>query len=133
MRSSYMFETLRSGKSYDSKTQSEITAHGDENTGDAETGIIEGSNKNSVGFYTELLDERIKVSLERLHAQISALSEMMDRLILSNLAKKATTASYRRNTHQNESPYNERSVSSRFPTVAPLTTAGYSPNINLLN
>ena len=65
-------------------------------------------------------------SLEALRARISTLTEMMDRLIQGNSAKEATTVSSRGTQHQYESPYSEVPGSSRFPTVAPVTTAGYS-------
>ena len=99
-----------------------MSARGDENT-EVETGIIEGSEENSMRFSPELVDERIKASLEPLHAQITAVTEMMDRLIQSNSGKEATTASSRGIRHQYESPYSEVPGSSRFPT-----TAGYSPD-----
>ena len=82
-----------------------MSAHGDENTGEAETGIIEGSKENVMRFSPELVDESIKASLEPLHAQITALTEMMDRLIQSNSAKETTTASSRGIPHRYESPY----------------------------
>ena len=63
----YMFRTLRSGNSHDSRTQLRMSAHGIENIGEAETGIIEGREENGLRFCPELVDERIKVSLERLH------------------------------------------------------------------
>ena len=105
-----------------------MSSHGDENTRGAETGIFEGSGENSIRFSPSLVDERIKAGLEPLHAQISALTEMMDRLIQSNSAKESTTASSRGFGHQYESAYSEGPGSSKFPTVAPLTTAGYSPD-----
>ena len=107
-----------------------MSALGDENTGEAETGIKEGSKENSNGFSPDLVDEKIEAILEPLHAQISALTEMMDRLIQSNSAKEATTASSRGTPHQYESLYNEGPGSSGFPTVAPRTTAGYSHDID---
>ena len=67
-------------------------------------GIIENSEKNSMRFSPELVDEKIKASLEPLHAQITALTEIMDRLMQSNLAKKATPASSRGIHHQYELP-----------------------------
>ena len=70
----------------------------------------------------------MKASLKPLHAQISALTELMDRLIQNNSAKESTTASSRGFGYQYESPYSEGPGSSKFPTVAPLTTAGYSPD-----
>ena len=128
MSFSYKFKTLRSGNSYDLRTQPKTSTHGDENTGEAETGVIEGSEENSIRFSPEIVDERIKVSLELLHAQISALTEMMDRLIQGNSTKEPTTASSLGFRHQYESPYSEGPGSSKLPTVALLTTAGYSPD-----
>ena len=87
MSFSYKFKTLRRGNSYDLGTKSKMSTHGDENTEEAETGIIEGSKENSVRFSPELVDERIKASLEPLHAQISALTEMMDHSIQSSLTE----------------------------------------------
>ena len=71
-----------------------MSAHGNENA-EVETGIIEDSEENSFRFSPELVDETIKVSLEPLHAQISALTEMMDRLIQSNSTTEPTTANSR--------------------------------------
>ena len=79
-----------------------MSAHGDESTREAKTGIIEGSEKNSMRFSPEIVDEKIKASLEPLHAQITALTEMMDRLIQSNTAKESTTAFSRGIRHQYE-------------------------------
>ena len=128
MSFSYRFNTLRSGNSYDMRTQPKISTHGDENTREAETGIIEGSEENSIRFSPKLVGEKIKASLEPLHAQISVLTQMMDRLIQSNSTKESTTASSRGFEHQYESPYSEGPGSSKLPTVAPLTTARYSPD-----
>ena len=81
MSFSSKIRTLRSGNLYDSRTEPEMSAHGSENTVEAETGIFEGSEENRVRFSPELVDERTKASLEPLHAQITALTEMTDRLI----------------------------------------------------
>ena len=124
---SYKFKTLKSGNSYNLGTQPEMSAHKGETT-EVKTRIIECSEKNSMTFSPELVDERIKASLELLHAQITALTEMMDHLIQSYSAKETTTASSRGSRHQYESPNSGTSGSSRFPTVAPLTTTGYSPD-----
>ena len=90
--------------------------------------MIEGSGENNIRFSSKLVDEKIKASLENLHAQIFALAETMDRLIQNNSAEESTTASCREFGHQYESPYSEGPGSSKFPSVAPLTTAGYSPD-----
>ena len=90
---SFKLKTLGSGNSYGSRTQPEISAHKDDTTGKIETGIIEGSEGNSIGFSPKLVDERIKASLETLNAEITALTEKMDRLIQNISAKGTTTAS----------------------------------------
>ena len=124
----YKFKTLGNGNSYVSRTQREMSAHVGEATGEVETGIIEGNEENNIRFSPHLVDERIKASLETLHAQISTLKEMTDRLIRSNSAKEPTTASSQETRHQHESPYSEIPGSSRLPTVAMPTTSGYSPD-----
>ena len=127
MSFSCKLKTLGSGNSYDLRTQSKMSLHGDENTGGAETGIIEGSEENNIRFSPEIVDKRVKDSLEPLHAQFSALTEMMDQLIQSNLTTESRTASSRGPGLQYESPYSEGPRSLKFPTIALLNTAGYSP------
>ena len=119
MSFSYKFRAPISGNSYDSKTQPEMSADRNENTGEAATGLIEGSEENSRSFspeLVELVDEKIKASLEPPHAQSTAPAEMMYRLIQSNSAKEATTASSRWLRHQYESCYSKVPGFSRFPT-----------------
>ena len=128
MSLSYKIKTLRRGNLYVLSMQPKMSTHGDENTGEAEMGIIEGSEENRKSFSPELVDEKIKASLEPLHAQISALTEVMDHLIQSNSTKESTTANSRGFGHQYESPYTEGPGSSKFSTVAPLTNAGCSPD-----
>ena len=41
--------TSKGGTSYDSRTQTEMSAHGEEGTGEVETCIIEGNEENNVG------------------------------------------------------------------------------------
>ena len=88
------FKTLRKGNSYDLRTQPKMSTHGDENTGEAETGIIEGSEENNIRFSPELVDGRIKANLEPLHAQIFALTDMMDRLIQNNLTTESINGEF---------------------------------------
>ena len=95
MSFSFKLKTLTSGNSYDSRTQTEMSTHGEEATGEVETGIIEGNEENNIRFSPDLADERIKASLEPSNAQTSALTEMMDRLIQSNSAEEPPTASCR--------------------------------------
>ena len=105
-----------------------MTTHGNENTGEAETENVESIKESNTRFSPKLEDERIKASLEPLHAQNSALTELMDRLIQSNLTTESTTASNRGPGLQHRSHYSTGPGSSKFPTVSPLTTAGYSPD-----
>ena len=71
-----------------------MSAH-EEATGEVETGTIAGNEESGMRVSADLVDERIKTNLEPLHAQISALTEMMDRLIPSNSAEDTSTASSR--------------------------------------
>ena len=132
MSFSFKFKKIGNRNWYDSITQPETSAHEDETAGEAETGINEGSEENSTRLSLELLDEKKKASPELLLAQISALTEMMDRLMQSNFAKETTTASCRGTRHQYELPYGDVPGSSRLPTVAPLTFASYSPDTGFI-
>ena len=91
-----------------------------------------GNEENSVRLSPDLVDEGIKVSLEPLHAQISALTEMIDSLIPGNSAWEITTASTGEPRHQPEGPFTGTTGTSRFSTVAPLTIAWCSLNRNQL-
>ena len=105
-----------------------MSAHEGEVTGEVEADVTELNEENSSRFSPELVDERIRASLEPLHAQISALNEMMDLLIQNNSARETTTANTREARYQYESRFSGAPGTSRFSTVAPLTTAGYSPD-----
>ena len=126
MSFSFKFKTLWIGNSYDLRSQPEMSTHGEEKTREAKTRMVECSEENNIRFSPELVDEKIKPSLDPLHAQISVLIEMMDRLI--HTAKECTTVSSRGSGHQYQSPYRGEPASFRFPKVAPLNTAGYSPD-----
>ena len=128
MSFSYKFKTLRIGNWYDSSAQPEMSAHEEEVTGEVEVNSNEGNEENSVRFSLDLVDERIKASLEPFHAQISALTEMMDRFIQSNSTRELTTAGTRETRYHYESPLSGAPRNSRFPPIAPLTTVGYSPD-----
>ena len=77
MSCSYKFETLGNGNSYDSNAQPEMSAHEEEVTGEVEANATEGNEENSENFSTELVDERIRASLEPLHAQMSPIIEII--------------------------------------------------------
>ena len=122
----YKFKTIRSGSTYDSNALSEMAAHEGEVVDEIETGANEGNSENGVRFSPTIADEKIKARLESLHAQISAFTEMMVRLIQSNSAEENTTARSRVSRHQSELLNSEVPGSSGFPTMAPFSTAGHS-------
>ena len=101
-----------------------MSAHEEEVTGEEETNARESNGESN---FPALFGERVKASLEPLHAQISALTEMMDRLMQSNSARETNAVSFRETRHQYELPYSGVPRSSSFPTVAPLNTSRYSP------
>ena len=105
-----------------------MSAHEEEVTGEVEADATESNEKNGEKISPYLVDEGSKASFEPLHAQISAFTEMMDRLIQSNSARETTTANTRETRYQYESPFSGAPGTSRLPTVAPLTTSGYSPD-----
>ena len=79
-----------------------MSAHEEEVTGEVEVDTSGGNEENNVRFSPDLIDERIKASLEPLHAQIFAVTEMMDCFIQGISARKSTTASTRELRHQSE-------------------------------
>ena len=89
---------------------------------------IERNDENILRFSPDIIEETIKANLEPLHAQIFALTEYMDRLIQGNSARDFTTAGTRELRQQSESPFAEAPGTCSFAPVAPLTTAGYSPD-----
>ena len=94
----------------------------------ADTDANELNDEDSARFSPGVTEGKIKLNLEPLHAQISVLMEMMDRLIQGNSAREFTTASTRELRPRFESLFAEAPGTSRFPPVALLTTAVYSPN-----
>ena len=98
-----------------------MSAQESEVTGEVEADATGGNEKISIWLSPDLVDEKIKASLEALHAQMFALTEMMDHLIQSNSARETTKESSRETWHQWESPFSGVQGSSRFPTVASLT------------
>ena len=76
-----------------------MPAHEDEARGEIETGIIEDNEEKSMRLSPDLVDKSLKASLEPLHLQVSALTEMMHRLIQSQSASETTTASSWRTRH----------------------------------
>ena len=111
------------------KNTTGMSAHEEEATGEAKTGEFEDNEENSMKFSSDLLDESIKASLEPSHAQISAFTEMMDRLIQSHSANEPTTEKSEETRHRHESPYSGVPESLSFRRVALLTTAEHPPHM----
>ena len=123
MSFSYKSETLRSGNTYDSRALIEMSAHEEDVTEGTELNTNDENEENSVRFSPEMVDERIKENLETLHAQVFALTEMIDRLIQGDSVKEFITASTRELRNQPELPLAGTPGTFRFPTMAPLFTA----------
>ena len=67
--------------------------------------------------------------LEPLHAQISALTDLIDRLIQDNSVRESTMASARKRPPRPEVLFVEASGTPRFALAVPLTAAGYSADM----
>ena len=76
-----MSKTLKSRNTYDLNARLEMSAYGEEAMEETATEMKEQNDENSGILSPDLIEERNKASLEPLHAQISDLTEMMDRLI----------------------------------------------------
>ena len=100
--------------------------HEEDTAVEAQIDANEQNDQTSASFSPDMIEERIKASLEPLHPQISAVTEMMDRLIQRYSARKNTTASTCELRLQSETPFAQASGILRFPPVAPLATTGYS-------
>ena len=72
-----------------------MSAHGEDAMEETARDKCVQNDENSARFSPHLIEESIKANLEPLHAEISALTEMMDRLIQGNSAREFTTASTR--------------------------------------
>ena len=108
MSFSYKFKTLRSGNTYHSGAQLEMSEYEKEVTGEVEAGATEVNEENGTRISPDLVDEKIKASLETLHAQISACTEMMVRFPRSNSPRETTTASTVRHDTSKNRPSTER-------------------------
>ena len=86
-------KTLRSGKTYDLKSRLEMSTHKNQSTAASKTNAVERVNEAGVEFSLDLIEERIKANLEPFNAQISALRQMMDKLIQDNSATAYPTPS----------------------------------------
>ena len=110
MSFSHLSKTLETGKTYVFYARLEVFAHEEETAVEAEihaNKIIDGT---STGFSPDMIEERIKPNLEPFHAQISALTEVMDRLIQAKSARDFKTATTPELRLQSELPFGEASA-----------------------
>ena len=94
---SHTHKTLRSGNTYDLHAHPEIFAHVEQTAVEAKKRRMNEMTElaqDSV-LISNMVKERIRVNLEPLRAQISALTEMIDRLTQGNSTREFTTASTR--------------------------------------
>ena len=110
MNFSHSCKTLGSGITYVFHARLKRFAHEEETAVKAEIDANEIFDRTSRGFSPDVIEERIKANLEPLHAQISALREMMDRLIQGKSAREFKTASTRELRLQSESSFAEASA-----------------------
>ena len=61
-----------------------MSAHEEKSTTASKSNAAKRNNEISTGFSPDLIEERIKANLEPLHAQISTLTQMMDKLVQDN-------------------------------------------------
>ena len=76
--------TLRNGNTYNLKPHPDMSAHEYQSAAASELNAVVQSNETALKFSPELLHEKIKTNLEPLHAQIPALTQMMDKLTQDN-------------------------------------------------
>ena len=79
MNFSNTFKTLRSGNTYDSIAEQEISFHEEVKTAEIGINVNEENPENGVKFSPDMVGERIEAKVEMLHAQFSTLTELMVR------------------------------------------------------
>ena len=105
----YTSKTLKNGNTYDLNARLEMSAHEE-----AATDMNEQNDENSARFSPDIIEEKIEANLEPLHAQISAVAGMMDRLIQGKSARKFTTLKTREPQPRSKSLFAKASGTSRF-------------------
>ena len=103
---------LSSGNTYNSHARQQIPALEEDTTVETELYASEKTDKTIARYSPDMIDENIKTNVEPLNAQISALTEMMDRLFQGNSAREFTTPTTRELRLQSQSPL----VDSRLPS-----------------
>ena len=83
--------------------------------------VNEVNDENSGRVSLDIFEQKIKANLKLLHTQISALAEMMNRVIQINSAIEVTTATNRKLRLQSDSTFTGAPGTSRFPLIRPPT------------
>ena len=105
-----------------------MSAHEELSTAASKPNAAERISEFSSEISPELIEKRIKENLAPLHAQISAQTELLDKLIQVNSARVYTMASTRERRFSSESPLTDKVRHERTLPLAPLIAAGYSPD-----
>ena len=108
-----MRRTLRSGDYYNLKTRLKKFSHEEHQAEASEVHTAKRSDGSNTEFSPNLTEERIKANLEPLHAQIFALTQMMNKLIQDNSARAKPTAGLRSRRFPSESPLTDGPRTSR--------------------
>ena len=118
--------TFKRGKRYDLKTRPDLCGQDEHSTTASELNAAKPNSQAGFAFSLDLIEETIRTKLEPLHAQNSALTQMMDNLIQCNLARAYPMASARDRRFQSEYPLTQDPGISRTLPLVPSVTAGCS-------
>ena len=124
---SFSFErrTLRSGSSYNLKTCPRTSAHDEETNAASELHTAERIDEASTDLSPNPIEYRVKAILEPLHAQMSTLTQMMNKLIQDNSVRANPLAGSRDHLLRSESLLTDEPGTSRTLSLASLATVGY--------
>ena len=81
-----------------------MSAHGKQPNEASKTHTLERVDEASTKLSPNLIEDRIKSNMEPLHAQISTMTQMMNKLIQDNSARTNSTAGSRDHRFPYESP-----------------------------
>ena len=128
MSFSLELRSLGSGNTYNLKTRLQMSVYEEQSTAAYEQNVDERSDEASTEFSPDIIIEKIKANLERLHAQNITLTQMMNKLIQEKSAgtNPTSTAGSRNRSFPSKSPLTD-STSRTLPLELRIT-AGYSPN-----
>ena len=109
-----------------------MSAHEEQPNEASEADTAEWIDEVITEFSSNLIEETIKANLEPLYAQISTLTQMMNKMIKDNSARSNPTASFRDDRFPSESPLTDGAGTSSILPSTSLVTAAYSRIIHIL-